>query len=156
MGIFHLLPTASLFAGLDPLADLAKPSDKEAAERRHREMLDAIRANRMPWPPPVPDEGLDSSDQTNEIPDRKYERFRIRCLRYLWIKCGRPISANDTRFAEPVTPIMDLISSCSFVAQGTDELRALLGVSDAKLEALLSAIARGEKIRIVPKAKTDT
>ena len=40
---------------------------------------------------------------------------------------------------------MDLISGCRFVAQGTDELEALLGAKADKLEALLGAIAKGKK-----------
>jgi len=51
-------------------------------------------------------------------------------------------------------PIMDLISGCRFVAQGTDELEALLGAKADKLEALLGAIAKGKKITVVRKKRT--
>jgi hypothetical protein len=85
-------------------------------------------------------------------PYQPFERHRTRLLRYLWIKCKRAISANDSGWAEPVTPIKYLVSLASAAASGTKELEAVLGVNNAVLEEVFQAIAAGKRIIVQQKA----
>ena len=85
-------------------------------------------------------------------PYQPFERHRTRLLRYLWIKCKRAISAYDSGWAEPVTPIKYLVSLASAAASGTKELEAVLGVNNAVLEEVFQAIAAGKRIIVQQKA----
>ena len=62
------------------------------------------------------------------------------------------ISANDSGWAEPVTPIKYLVSLASAAASGTKELEAVLGVNNAVLEEVFQAIAAGKRIIVQQKA----
>jgi hypothetical protein len=128
---------------------LAKEA-REANERLAKEaravnekLIEEIRRLRQLERPSSPPE---TPPPPPEDPYEKFERHRARLLRYLWIKTGRPVSANDAGFAESVTPISNVLSFAVTAAQGTEEIEAVLGVNESKLEDVFRAISQGKKI----------